>query len=58
MAYADLHRASLTDPNAFWMEQAQPSTWVTPPSRALFWDRERAASNEWSKDAQVQSTCL
>ena len=42
MAYADLHRASLTDPNAFWMEQAQAIDWVTPPSKALF-DEKRAA---------------
>ncbi|CUX81037.1 MAG: propionyl-CoA synthetase PrpE [Roseibaca calidilacus] len=54
MAYADLHRASLTDPNAFWMEQAQAIDWVTPPSKALF--DENAPLYEWFKDAQC-NTC-
>ncbi|MCC1480554.1 propionate-CoA ligase PrpE [Roseibaca sp. Y0-43] len=54
MAYADLHRASLQDPNAFWMEQAQAIDWVTPPSKALF--DENAPLYEWFKDAQC-NTC-
>jgi len=54
MAYADLHRASLTDPNAFWMEQAQAIDWVTPPTKALF--DENAPLYEWFKDGQV-NTC-
>ena len=54
MAYADLHRASLTDPNAFWMEQAKSIDWVTPPTKALF--DENAPLYEWFKDGQV-NTC-
>ena len=54
MAYADMHRASLQDPNAFWMEQAQAIDWVTPPSKALF--DENAPLYEWFKDAQC-NTC-
>lgn len=54
MAYADLHRASLTDPNAFWMEQAKSIDWVTPPTKALF--DENAPLFEWFKDGQV-NTC-
>ena len=54
MAYADLHRASLQDPNKFWMEQAQAIDWVTPPSKALFDDH--APLYEWFKDGLV-NTC-
>jgi propionyl-CoA synthetase len=54
MAYADLHRASLQDPNTFWMEQAQAIDWVKPPSKALF--DENAPLYEWFKDAQC-NTC-
>ena len=54
MAYADLHRASLDDPDTFWMEQARAIDWVTPPTKALF--DENAPFYEWFKDAQV-NTC-
>ncbi|MCC5966528.1 MAG: propionyl-CoA synthetase [Natronohydrobacter sp.] len=54
MAYADLHARSITDPNGFWMEQAQAIDWVTPPSKALF--DENAPLYEWFSDAQV-NTC-
>ncbi|SUZ31482.1 Acetyl-coenzyme A synthetase [Roseibaca ekhonensis] len=54
MAYADLYRASLDDPNAFWMEQAKSIDWITPPTKALF--DEAAPLFEWFKDAQV-NTC-
>ncbi|WP_071797790.1 propionyl-CoA synthetase [Natronohydrobacter thiooxidans] len=54
MAYADLHERSITDPNGFWMEQAQAIDWITPPSKALF--DETAPLYEWFSDAQV-NTC-
>lgn len=54
MAYADLHARSITDPNGFWMEQAQAIDWITPPSKALF--DENAPLYEWFSDAQV-NTC-
>ncbi len=54
MAYADLHRRSITDPNGFWMEQAQTIDWITPPSKALF--DQKAPLYEWFSDGVV-NTC-
>ena len=54
MSYADVYRRSITDPEGFWMEQAQAIDWVSTPSRALFADK--APLYEWFKDAQV-NTC-
>ncbi|ATX65834.1 propionyl-CoA synthetase [Roseinatronobacter bogoriensis] len=54
MRYAQLHQRSITDPNGFWMEQAQAIDWTTPPSKALFDDK--APLFEWFRDGQV-NTC-
>jgi propionyl-CoA synthetase len=54
MRYAELHQKSITDPNGFWMEQAQAIEWTTPPSKALFDDK--APLFEWFRDGQV-NTC-
>ena len=54
MSYADVYRRSITDPEGFWMEQAQAIDWASAPSRALF--AEKAPLYEWFKDAQV-NTC-
>ena len=54
MRYADLHRKSITDPDGFWMEQAQAIDWITPPSKALF--DENAPLYEWFSDGVV-NTC-
>ncbi len=54
MAYADLHQRSISDPNGFWMEQAQAIDWHTRPSKALF--DENAPLYEWFSDGQV-NTC-
>ena len=54
MRYAQLHQKSITDPNGFWMEQAQAIDWVKPPSKALFDDN--APLYEWFSDGQV-NTC-
>ncbi len=54
MRYADLHQKSITDPNGFWMEQAQAIDWVKPPSKALF--DENAPLYEWFSDGMV-NTC-
>ncbi|MCB9794615.1 MAG: propionyl-CoA synthetase [Alphaproteobacteria bacterium] len=35
MSYADAHRQSLSDPEAFWMAQALRLSWERPPERAL-----------------------
>ena len=54
MRYADLHRKSITDPDGFWMEQAQAIDWITSPSKALF--DENAPLYEWFSDGVV-NTC-
>ncbi|TVP70682.1 MAG: propionyl-CoA synthetase [Rhodobacteraceae bacterium] len=54
MGYADLHQRSVTDPNGFWMEQAQAIDWMRPPSKALF--DEAAPLYEWFSDGMV-NTC-
>ncbi len=54
MRYADLHRKSITDPDGFWMEQAQAIDWITPPSKALF--DQNAPLYEWFSDGVV-NTC-
>ncbi|MCH8467626.1 MAG: propionyl-CoA synthetase [Roseinatronobacter sp.] len=54
MRYADLHQKSISDPNGFWMEQAQAIDWHTPPTKALFDDN--APLYEWFRDGMV-NTC-
>jgi propionyl-CoA synthetase len=54
MRYADLHQKSISDPNGFWMEQAQAIDWHTPPTKALFDDN--APLYEWFADGMV-NTC-
>ncbi len=54
MRYAELHRKSVTDPEGFWMAQAQAIDWDRPPSKALFDDN--APLYEWFADARV-NTC-
>ena len=54
MGYRDVYAGWQTDPEAFWMEQAQAIDWVTPPSRALY--AENTPLYEWFKDANV-NTC-
>ncbi len=54
MPYADIHTRSITERDAFWMEQAQAIDWVQPPSKALFDDH--APLYEWFVDGQV-NTC-
>jgi len=54
MGYAEVYKRSITDRDAFWMEQADAIDWHTPPTRALFDDR--APIYEWFSDAEV-NTC-
>ena len=54
MRYADLHQISITDPDGFWMEQAQAIDWDRPPTKALFDDT--APLYEWFRDGMV-NTC-
>ena len=55
MGYAEIYKRSITERDAFWMEQAGAIDWVTPPTRALFDDR--APIYEWFADAEV-NTCF
>ncbi len=54
MGYKEVYSAWQTDPEGFWMDQAQAIDWVKPPSKALHDDN--APLYEWFKDAQV-NTC-
>ncbi|MCU0907068.1 MAG: propionyl-CoA synthetase [Rhodobacteraceae bacterium] len=54
MAYKDIHAASLSDPESFWMEQAARIDWMRPPTRAL-WD-DRAPLYDWFRDG-LTNTC-
>ncbi|WP_114966047.1 propionyl-CoA synthetase [Alkalilacustris brevis] len=54
MRYADIHARSLTDPNGFWMDQAEAIDWFRKPSKALF--DENAPLYEWFSDGMV-NTC-
>ncbi len=53
MAYADIHARSLTDPEGFWMEQAEAIDWVKRPSKALF--DAKAPLYEWFADGMLNA---
>jgi len=54
MPYSAVYDSWKSDPEAFWMKEAEAIDWVTPPSKALFSDN--APLYEWYKDAEV-NTC-
>ncbi len=54
MAYKDIYASWKSNPDAFWMREAQAIDWVKAPSKALF--AENAPLYEWFADAQV-NTC-
>lgn len=54
MSYKDIYASWKSDPEAFWLEQAQAIDWVEPPKQALF-DRGDNLY-EWYADAKV-NTC-
>ena len=54
MSYASVYRSCATDPETFWMKQAQAIEWIEPPSRAL--DSSGAPFYRWFADARV-NTC-
>ena len=51
MNYADVYKASLTDPESFWMEAADAIDWDVKPSRALF--EKGNDLYEWFADGMV-----
>ncbi|WP_370283088.1 propionyl-CoA synthetase [Pseudooceanicola sp.] len=54
MSYAEVYGRWQSDPEGFWMEQAEAIDWVKKPSKAL-WD-ENAPLYEWYVDGEV-NTC-
>ncbi len=54
MGYREIYAQWKSDPEGFWMEQAQAIDWVQQPSRAL--NADRAPIYEWFTDGLV-NTC-
>ncbi|MGH1425489.1 MAG: propionate-CoA ligase PrpE [Pseudooceanicola sp.] len=54
MSYADVYQSWKTDPDGFWMQQADAIDWVEKPTKALF--DENAPLYEWFVDGKV-NTC-
>ncbi|MFN4241223.1 MAG: acetate--CoA ligase [Erythrobacter cryptus] len=50
--YAAMYRASLDNPDAFWLEQARRLDWVRQPSRAGEWSYDPVAI-QWFADGQL-----
>jgi propionyl-CoA synthetase len=51
MGYREIYKASLADPESFWLGLAKAIDWVRPPSRAL--NATRAPLHEWFTDGLV-----
>ncbi|TPG13481.1 acetate--CoA ligase [Sphingomonas koreensis] len=59
--YDEMYAASMRDPGAFWLEQAQRLDWVTPPTIAGDWSfGEKDFHIEWFADGvlNVSVNCL
>jgi len=54
MGYKEIYERSLTDPEGFWLEQAEAIDWTRKPTKALFDDN--APLYEWYSDGLV-NTC-
>ena len=54
MSYAEIYQSWKSDPEAYWLKQAEAIDWVQPPTKALF-DRGNDMY-EWFADAKV-NTC-
>jgi propionyl-CoA synthetase len=50
-SYSEVYRASLEDPEGFWMKAAEAIDWTRQPSKALF--DENAPLYEWYSDGLV-----
>ncbi|MGU3538166.1 propionyl-CoA synthetase [Methylobacterium sp. A54F] len=51
--YAEVHAASLADPEAFWLEAARAIEWDGAPTRAF--DPEAGAYGRWFPDARLNA---
>ncbi len=54
MTYSDVYQGWKTDPEGFWLEQAEKIDWFRPPSKAL--DSSAAPFYKWFPDA-LGNTC-
>ncbi len=54
MGYKDVYDRSLSDPEAYWLEQARAIDWDVPPTRAL--NDDRPPFYEWFSEARG-NTC-
>jgi acetyl-CoA synthetase len=55
--YEALYRASIEDPEAFWLGQAEELAWFEPPTRAIAWDPPKARFFE-DGTINVTTNCL
>ena len=53
--YESVYRASVDDPEKFWLDAARAVDWVTPPTRAL--DDSAAPLYRWFPDGEL-NTCV
>ncbi len=61
--YEEMYKASIEDPDSFWLEQTETLDWVKKPSKALeyTWDTEsRTIEHKWFEDGvlNVSYNCL
>ncbi|WP_216694955.1 propionyl-CoA synthetase [Dietzia psychralcaliphila] len=52
--YADAHRLSIADPDAFWLEVAGGIDWTTPPTTAV--DGSRPPFYRWFPDGELNTS--
>ncbi|WP_317039511.1 acetyl-coenzyme A synthetase N-terminal domain-containing protein [Hymenobacter lapidarius] len=55
-SYAATHAASLADPAAFWLRQAQQLPWDTPPQQALTQDAN--GFYRWFRGGELNTSFL
>ena len=53
--YESVYRASVDDPERFWLDAADAVEWITPPTRAL--DDSAAPLYRWFPDGEL-NTCV
>lgn len=58
--YTDLYRQSVTDPEAFWGEQAALLEWIKPPTKIKNTSFHKPVSIKWFEDGvlNVSANCL
>jgi propionyl-CoA synthetase len=53
LPYAEIHSASLADPETFWLEAAQALDWASSPTRAF--DASAGVAGRWFPDATLNA---